>query len=93
MLLSCLRFHFQFFCFQIFWSIKGFMNGSDLTDLSLPTTKAVFFTEGQHTEYIRFNITADDIPELEKLYEIVLTEASNGGDINQQRKRLNFTVK
>ena len=69
------------------------MNGSDLTDLSLPTTKAVFFTEGQRTEYIRFNITADDIPELEKVYEIVLTEASNGGDIDLQRKRLNFTVK
>lgn len=69
------------------------MNGNDLTDLSLPTTKTVFFTEGQRTEYIRFNITADDIPELEKVYGIVLTGINNGGDIDQQRKSLNFTVK
>ena len=93
MLLSCLKFHFQFFCFQIVWNIKGFTSGNDLTDLSLPTTKTVFFTEGQRTEYIRFNITADDIPELEKVYGIVLTEVNNGGDIDQQRKSLNFTVK
>ena len=69
------------------------MSGNDLTDLSLPTTKTVFFTEGQRTECIRFNITADDIPELEKVYGIVLTEVNNGGDIDQQRKSLNFTVK
>ena len=51
------------------------------------------FSDRETMKNIEINVTADNYPELDQVYELELVSADNGAEIDMGRKKINFTVR
>lgn len=74
----------------MFWAISS-SGGNVLSDVVLGRNPVIFENE-QDIGYIEVNITADDVPEVDEIFHVMLTSASVGGEISSFQNSTYFTV-
>ena len=76
---------------QVLWTIRSFSGSADGDFATFNTS--LLFASGETSKDIRISLLADNIPEVDEIFELSLVSASNGGEINTPRSKVNFTVR
>ena len=82
------HFFFVLFVSQVFFSVSG---KSPSTDVS-PVTGSITFQEGQSASTITLEILADQTPELDEQFTVVLTGATGGAVIDSDASSSTFII-
>ena len=78
--------------FQLRWDMQRSFSDPGTSDI-LPGANPLIFNDGVTSQFIEIYVKADDVPEVEEVFKIVLKSVDNGGEISAQKNQTTFTIK